>query len=369
MLAPEQRKIPAFSAAFARVFVCRGRLACSIKSKFASAGLSDAYTILEKNGIDSIDTLEDLIQLTPEKFEEWFPIFGIQLKIKRLCRAGVDELKSKPSNNHTATTSSVPEITAGPAPQQAQESQSNGGIVIVRIENDQGVLPISPQNRDPGDPKRNKYRSNKPEVANFDLGALLESSASGQALIKIYKHKHKFNTRQQSKLCGLIVDYFLNTLKDQLLNNQDLQYIAWLITVKFKNEIISDYYVDPLSANKSRSNKAKLSRGRLTHRYRNEWGIVREANKLDKTSNVNLEPQCTDKSSTNDYDGHEAKVILQCGDNDDDEKETTTLWETALGVRIEEIHKPLRRTLLLVLTDWPSLKLDYFQKLVSLKYH
>ncbi|KAJ8671554.1 hypothetical protein QAD02_002813 [Eretmocerus hayati] len=90
-----------------------------------------------------------------------------------------DTAKSKPSTSNTAPASNSPYIVIAPAPQQVQENQSNSSIVIGRIENGQEAGAEPPQNQNPGGPKKNQYKSDKPEIVNFDLHALLESSASG----------------------------------------------------------------------------------------------------------------------------------------------------------------------------------------------
>ncbi|KAJ8672117.1 hypothetical protein QAD02_003376 [Eretmocerus hayati] len=126
------------------------------------------------NGIDSIEILQDLIELTPEKFGEWFPVFGTQLKIKRLCRDGEVEQKNTLSVSHNGATSSNPAQTVlGSGAQQVLGNQGSGAVVIVGAADDQGNVAIPQHNPDPvsdtGNAKKKVYRSDKPEVVNFDL--------------------------------------------------------------------------------------------------------------------------------------------------------------------------------------------------------
>ncbi|KAJ8684762.1 hypothetical protein QAD02_020555 [Eretmocerus hayati] len=259
-------------------------MGATMKDRFTTAGLADAYSVLEKNGIDSLEILEDFIHKRAEKFGEWFPVLGTQLKIERMCKDRVAEENSSQSDdignalqssNHTEQSSNNTEQSnshtgdaSGPSI-VIQQPVPQGDVVILAIGNESGtvILPSTcPQTKAP---QKKVYKSSEPEVVNFDLRALLERKPLGRALLNIYKSAKTFNTAEQS-------------------------------------------YFYP--------------------------------------------------------DGQESKVLLQCGDYNNDPEETKKLWALALKIRISEILALQKRTIQLVLTHWPTLTLNEYQDLVHFDY-
>ncbi|KAJ8678330.1 hypothetical protein QAD02_014117 [Eretmocerus hayati] len=181
----------------------------TMRDRFTTAGLADAYSVLEKNGIDSLEVLGDFIHKRAEKFGEWFPVLGTQLKIERMCKDRVAEENS---------------------------SQSD------------------------------------------DIGNALQSSN--------HTEQSSNNTEQRSSHTG-------DASGPSIVIQQPV-------------------------------------------------------------------PQ--------DPDGQESKILLQCGDYNNDPEETKKLWALALKIRISEILALQKRTIQLVLTHWPTLTLNEYQDLVHFDY-
>ncbi|KAJ8674469.1 hypothetical protein QAD02_005731 [Eretmocerus hayati] len=114
------------------------------------------------------------------------------------------------------------------------------------------------------------YVPKLPIVANFDLDALLNSSAHGQALIRNYNARQIFDVTDQSILCFLVAKYFFDNLPNVLLENEDLEFIARLFIKRFPNEVLETYYVHPVLKSVSRDNISKLSSGKFRNKYKND---------------------------------------------------------------------------------------------------
>ncbi|KAJ8669403.1 hypothetical protein QAD02_000662 [Eretmocerus hayati] len=340
-----------------------------MEDAFTTAGLGDAYSILKQNGIVSLQILQDFISKRRDKFEEWFAI-GVQLQIERMCNQGGDtnlvvqnDNSNAPAPNSALIEGPVSISTSNGLQNIAvssisgQSGQQNAEFLVLAVENG----PIPPIRNEPTcSPAKKVYKSSKQEVVNFDLRALLESKPTGRALLTIYKHKKKFDTGQQSRLVGLIVDYFTEILPDTLLLNEDLEYIAHLIVKEFKNEIISTYYTDPIPRKISKDNKSKLSKGKLRQRFKNVWNFLLRAKKLENPSLDVSGLEILDSTDSLESDAQEAKILLKCAENeeDQDEDETLRLWDLCCSLRFQEIRDLLKRTISLILQEYPSIKYD-----------
>ncbi|KAJ8684883.1 hypothetical protein QAD02_020676 [Eretmocerus hayati] len=226
------------------------------------------------------------------------------------------------------------------------------------------VLPLR-GDRCPPEPPEKVYKSSKPEVVNFYLRALLESKPLGRCLLSIYEHKKEFRNEHQASLCSIIVDYFTEILPDTFLIKGDLACIAHLIVKEFKNEVITAYYSDPVPKKLSKDNKAKLSRGKLRQRYKNTWYFMLQAKKLDDPTLDVSGLEIADDTDSLDSDGQEAKILLSCADEKGDGEETKRLWELDRSLRLQEIKNLLKRTISVVIDEYPILKYDKYQILVS----
>ncbi|KAJ8678078.1 hypothetical protein QAD02_013865 [Eretmocerus hayati] len=299
-------------------------MGATMKDRFTTAGLADAYSVLEKNGIDSLEILEDFIHKKAEKFGEWFPVLGTQLKIERICKDRVAEGNSS-------------------------QSDDKGNALQSSNHNEQSSNNTEQSNSHAGDASGRSIVIQQP-VPQGDVAILAIGDESGTVILP--------QTCTQTKAPQ-------KSLQVELLLNEDIEYITWLIIREFRYEVISTYYVDPISAKSSKNSKAKLSRGRLRNRFKNTWNFLNYAKRVAAGVLRDGEQVDTDQSNCHDPDGQESKILLQCGDHNNDPEETKKLWALALKIRISEILALQKRTVQLVLTHWPTLTLNEYQDLVS----
>lgn len=65
------------------------------------------------------------------------------------------------------------------------------------------------------------------------------------------------------------------------LENDDIDYLAYLISLEFPNECRKTYYVPPVPKKNSRTNKPSMSKGKLTDKYRNKCTFIRSVEHLE----------------------------------------------------------------------------------------
>ncbi|KAF5308020.1 hypothetical protein FQR65_LT18285 [Abscondita terminalis] len=204
-----------------------------------------------------------LHQLTDSELKELVPSVGQRKRLK----TKINELNSVvvecESDLSSASTSAVSSCSG----------LSRGEIVLNDpdyISNDEEIAPII----------SNSYL--RPQLPDFDLNTLLQTSPLGKCVLNYYKANQSLDNSNRSRLVDIITKHLYTYIINYRLNENDYLILGAKICSLFSNEVVGTYYVRGIKKRDSRNGKSVLPKGKLVSKVNNLIHLCGEAIPLRK---------------------------------------------------------------------------------------